>query len=342
MENLAPLIPIKPVFIQSIGLGLPQERVRLGPEFLKTKRHFEDEPEVFFYRAGPQDTPFTLALAASRDAIQKASLEPSRIGAVIFAETLVKDYANWSMSAELCVGLGIPHVPFLDIYQGCNGLMAAIHYARNLLVSDPALENILCVTSLVLPPVLGRHEEMDTGGIFSDGASALVVSRTSGKYEILSLDMLYDAGLNNMIRMDTGGFRHMQTHTAYDPFNVERCKSEFMGDRSRQVLEQFSRLGHQSVQAALKKAEVSAADIRFLVAPNYCRFYLQPIVEMFPHLPPAQMSLDRGMTFSHMDSADIAITLNAMDAAIQPGERGLLHQDGAGFSFGTAVLRKLS
>ena len=327
------------MFIKGIGLGLPREKVVLGPEFLKDKTYFEKEKQVSFFRADRNDTPFTLACRAVEDALRKCGIRAMDLDAVIFADSLIKDYQQWSLSAALCNHFKISKKMFLDVYHGCN-LLPTIELAKFVLDSNKSFKNIIVVTSRVLPPALGNLEDVDRGAVLSDGACAVILSREAGSYEVLSLVIDYEAELCGLYNLPYGGTELLKDFRGIPKWDIAKLKDEFAGGRAN-FDDFFFVPKKKNIADGLAKAHVKTKDISWLVMPNYCRYYLSASLESFPHIPSERTSADTGMKFSHMGAGDVLINLSDMDPHIAPGDLVFVNPDGVGFTFGSMVLRKI-
>lgn len=329
------------MYISGIGTAFGGQKIELTREFLRTKQHLEDEDRVVYYKASDDETPFTLAYAAAADALKSADITAQDLDAVIYANTLLKDYSTWSMSAAICNKLGIIETRFLDIYQGCNGMAAAVELSKDLLGANPSWNNILIATSSVLPEVLGDHETVDRGGIMSDAGSTIVLNRKGGMYKVLSTSLHFLSRINDFIKLPYGGTEELRKTDKVAKWNIVSIKDEFYSGSEPDYDESFNNPRKNNIFETLKLAGVDIKDVSYFITPNYCRFYNSKLCELFTHLPPENFSTDIGMNFSHMGASDIIVDLNAMKERIKSGEVVVLSQDGAGFSFGCIVVRKV-
>lgn len=327
------------MFIASIGKAIPEKRVNLGPDFLRTKGHFEEETAVSYYVASPDDTPFTLAASAAEDALRESTVPASEIDAVIYVNALMKDYASWSLSAALCNHLGIPKAMFLDIYQGCNGL-AGVDIAVNMLKARPDMQRILVATSQVLPPLLGSHKTIDRGSIISDGAAAMIIDRNMGDFEIVQLALGYNATVNDIAKVPYGGTEVLKETDVVSAVDGEAMKAAYIEAQQVDIEVQFFMPIAEIVAKTLRDASVAASDVSFVAMPNYCRLFNGWTAQIFPHIPQSNTSVELAMQHSHMGAADAWINLQAMSANIMATSgMAFVFQSGMGYSVGGMLVR---
>jgi 3-oxoacyl-[acyl-carrier-protein] synthase-3 len=147
--------------------------------------------------ASPDQASSDLAIPAARQAIENAGLEPKDIDYVIFA-TMTPDYFFPGSAPFLQRGLGLEHVPCLDIRQQCAGFVYALQLADALIRSGQSRRALVVgaeVHASLIPwkdetwdVLLGRTEdglsdaerELNTATrdrvvLFGDGAGAVVV-----------------------------------------------------------------------------------------------------------------------------------------------------------------------
>lgn len=132
-----------------------------------------------------------LALAAARRLIG-AEIDPMSIDVVFYAgaspashatgETLLGGFSY--PAAKLQYDLGLANARTIGISQsGCLGLMTAVSMGRAMLMADPSIGHVLCVSVDVLPP--GSRREI-LFNVISDGACALLLERGDGPNRIVS------------------------------------------------------------------------------------------------------------------------------------------------------------
>jgi len=122
-------------------------------------------------RADAETSLVEMAHAAGRQAIERAGLEPSDIGAVILA-TVTFPYPTGSGAAIIAGELGI-HVPAYDISAACAGYCYGVAQADALVRSGMA-ENVLVIGAEKLSDFVDPTDR-SISFLLGDGAGAVVV-----------------------------------------------------------------------------------------------------------------------------------------------------------------------
>ncbi|MCH6469954.1 beta-ketoacyl-ACP synthase III [Sinomonas terrae] len=124
------------------------------------------------HRAPAEVDVIDMAEGAAREAIQKAGIEASQLGAVIVS-TVSHPYATPSAAALLCERLGATPAPAYDISAACAGYCYGIAQA-DALVRAGAAEYVLVVGAEKLSDYIDNTER-SISFLLGDGAGAVVV-----------------------------------------------------------------------------------------------------------------------------------------------------------------------
>lgn len=131
------------------------------------------------HRAGPDVGVTDMAEGAAREALEKAGIEASQLGAVIVS-TVTHPYATPSAAADLAYRLGAAPAPAFDISAACAGYCYGIAQA-DALVHSGAAEYVLVVGVEKLSDIIDNSER-SISFLLGDGAGAAIVgpSDTAG------------------------------------------------------------------------------------------------------------------------------------------------------------------
>lgn len=94
--------------------------------------------------------------------------------------------------------------------QACTGMLGALRLARNLLVAEPDLQRILCVTSDRFP-----HDALyeQSYNLISDGAAACVVSLDGGAFKIIACHQVTNGAMSFASDDETVGSFFSYSHS---------------------------------------------------------------------------------------------------------------------------------
>lgn len=121
------------------------------------------------------DTVTSMALAASKMALERAGKTPQDIDCIILS-CVISDYVNPGGACFLQSALGLPGIPAIDIRNGCSGFLYALSVGEQF-IKTGTYETVLVVGSEVLSPMLDKTTRgRDTAVIFADGAGAVVLT----------------------------------------------------------------------------------------------------------------------------------------------------------------------
>jgi len=173
--TLIPYSPNTASKILSVGAYRPSKRVtndELAGPIDSSDEWIQQRTGIVTRQRADADTSLAdMALAAGRQAIERAGLEPSDIGAVILA-TVTFPYPTGSGAAVIAGELGI-HVPAYDISAACAGYCYGVAQADGLVRSGMA-EHVLVIGAEKLSDFVDPTDR-SISFLLGDGAGAVVV-----------------------------------------------------------------------------------------------------------------------------------------------------------------------
>ncbi len=272
-----------------------------------------------------------LAEQASRDAMDEAGIGPEDVDAIILG-TATPDRLLPATACDLQALLGADKAAAFDISAACPGFVYGLGVAEGFIASGLA-ETCLVVGAEKLSTITD-YTDRSTAILFGDAAGAAVVQRAdAGDRGILSMFLRSDGKLAPLLYRPGGG--------ACAPIStkVVEERSHFMKMAGREVFKAAVRTMAQACDEALRRAGVSADDIDLLV-PHQANIRIIEATAKHAGMPmdKVMVNVDR---FGNTSSASIPL---AIDQAIAEGrvKRGsllLLVAFGAGFTWGSAVVR---
>ncbi|MGE3870509.1 MAG: beta-ketoacyl-ACP synthase III [Pseudorhodoplanes sp.] len=278
-------------------------------------------------------------LVAARRALDDAGLKPSDIDMVICAASHhQRPYP--AIAIEIQNALGIETAAGFDMGLGCSSAGAALHVAFNL-VRAGAQRRVLIVTPELITSILDFRDRQ-THFIFGDAAAAMVVESIGddadrpGKFEIV--DTRSWTQFSSNIRTNFG----FLSRSGQDDASFVRMEGNMITQVGNKVFKDVTVAGHRFIVEFLDAHGQTPEGVRrFWLHQANARMNSMILKLAFGHdvgHDRAPMVLDRlGNTAAA--GAIIAFKENSDD--MLPGDFGLICAFGAGYSIGSALLRKL-
>jgi 3-oxoacyl-[acyl-carrier-protein] synthase-3 len=201
------------------------------------------------------------------------------------------------------------------------------------LIASGQSETILVVGAEKLSTITD-FQDRSTAILFGDGAGASVVRRASGSGRgILSAFLKSDGRLAPLLYRPGGG--------SVDPISekVVCDRSHYMKMAGREVFKAAVLAMAEACDEALKRAGLSADDIDLLI-PHQANLRIIEATAKHANVPMSKVmvNVDR---FGNTSSASIPLALDqaVAEGRVKPGSLLLLVAFGAGFTWGSAVIR---
>ncbi|MFN0009248.1 MAG: 3-oxoacyl-[acyl-carrier-protein] synthase III C-terminal domain-containing protein [Planctomycetota bacterium] len=191
--------------------------------------------------------------------------------------------------------------------QACTGMLGSLRLARAMIVAEPAMSRILCLTSDRFPPGALYEQAYN---LISDGAAACVVSRDEGAFEYV------------------GG--HQITNGAL----AAASDDETVGS--------FFNYTHRAIQETLARSGITSKDLAWVATQNTNRKAWQ-ILSRLLGIPAERVAMRTIGEAAHMISGDNLVNLRALEeeGALRPGDLVLLPMAGYGMNWQCTLLRRL-
>ena len=173
--------------ITSLGIGLPARRfdnpqyvqhfgTPIAPLEIKKKTGIESR-----YIAAESETTTSLAIKATREAIQQAGLEPEQIDSFVVA-SMSSDTSCPNMASQVQSAVGANRtVSALDVNAACSGFVGALEKEEAWRHRKDAGASVI-VGAETMSRVVNMHDRRN-GILFGDGAGAVVFEKATGAVE---------------------------------------------------------------------------------------------------------------------------------------------------------------
>jgi 3-oxoacyl-[acyl-carrier-protein] synthase III len=281
--------------------------------------------------ATPEQSVAMLAREASERALERAGVTAAEIDTIVLA-TASPDRLLPSTACDLQALLGAENAAAFDIGAACPGYIYALTVAEGLIASEQS-RTVLVVGAEKLSTITD-FEDRSTAILFGDGAGASVVrpSTRPGR-GILSTFIKSDGRLAPLLYRPGGG--------AVDPIS-ERVvceRSHYMKMAGREVFKAAVLAMADACDEALRRAGVSADEVDLLV-PHQANLRIIEATSKHAGIPMSKVmvNLDR---YGNTSSASIPLALDQAlaEGRVGPGSLLLFVAFGAGFTWGSAVVR---
>ena len=281
--------------------------------------------------AGPELSVAMLSREASELAMQRAGVSASEIDTIVLG-TASPDRLLPSTACDLQALLGATNAAAFDVSAACPGFVYALAVAEGLIASGQS-RTALIVGAEKLSTITD-FQDRSTAILFGDGAGAAIVRRSSGNGRgVLSTFLKSDGRLAPLLYRPSGG--------SADPIS-ERVvceRTHYMKMAGREVFKAAVLAMAEACDEALSRAGVSAEEIDLLV-PHQANLRIIEATAKHAGIPMSKVmvNLER---YGNTSSASIPLALDQAiaEGRVKPGSLVMLVAFGAGFTWGSAVLR---
>ena len=274
-----------------------------------------------------------ISLVAIREALSQAAREAAEVDAVLVAcSNLQRPYP--AVAVEVQSALGARGWAY-DLNVACSSATFGIQAAVDAIANGSAR----CVV-VVNPEITSGHNNFairDSHFIFGDACTAVVIEpretcRSAGGFDVLSTRL--ETHYSNNIRNDFG-FLNSSEEPPRSPDEL------LFRQNGRQVVKEVCPLVAEHISRHLEETGLTAADLgrMWLHQANLAmnQQIARRVLGRDPKPDEAPVILD---TYANTSSAGSVIAFHEHSADLAPGQIGMLCSFGAGYSIGSALLRK--
>jgi len=282
--------------------------------------------------ARPDQSVAMLSCEASVKALDQAGLTARDVDSIVLA-TATPDRLLPSTACDLQALLGADRAAAFDISAACPGFVFALTVAEGLIASEQS-EVVLVVGAEKLSTITD-FKDRSTAILFGDGAGASVIRRATHQNGrgILSTFLKSDGRLAPLLYIPGGG--------AADPISEKVVceRSHYMKMAGREVFKAAVLAMSEACDEALRRAGVSADEVDLLI-PHQANVRIIEATAKHAGMPmdKVMVNVDR---YGNTSSASIPLALEqaVAEGRVKPGSLLLLVAFGAGFTWGSAVIR---
>jgi 3-oxoacyl-[acyl-carrier-protein] synthase-3 len=283
-------------------------------------------------RVASDDLPSSdLALPAAKRAIEASGLKPEDIDAIIVA-TISPDMLFPSTACLLQNKLGCRQIPAFDISAGCTGFVYGLILADSLIKSNNA-KNVLVVAVEELTKITD-WEDRATCVLFGDGAGAAVVGVSDSDYKgIIGKFWTADGSFAHLLELPAGGSRFPATHETVDK------KLHTLKMLGNETFKAAVRAMEEASLKGLEDAGISLEELDWLI-PHQANIRIIEFTAKRLKMPSERVIITLEK-YGNTSASSVAIALDETirSGKIKPGDEVMLVAFGAGFTWGSVVIR---
>ena len=281
--------------------------------------------------AAPEETLAGLCRDASERAMQRAGLSAEQLDAIILG-TVTPDRRLPATACDLQALLGAKRAAAFDIAAACPGWIYSLAVAEGLIASKRAT-NVLAIGAEKLSTITD-WQDRSTAVLFGDGAGACIVQPAPGDGRgILSIILGSDGKLADLLYIKGGG--------SADPIStkVVEERSHFIKMAGREVFKAAVHTMAKACEQAMEKAGVTADEVDLLI-PHQANLRIIEATAKHAQVPMSKVMVNVER-YGNTSAASIQLAIDQalQEGRIRPGSLLLLVTFGAGFTWGSAVVR---
>ncbi len=274
-----------------------------------------------------------ISIAAARDALARAGKQASDVDAVICAAANMQR-AYPALAVEIQAALGIQGFGF-DMNVACSSATFGIEMAVNAVKCGSA-RAVLVVNPEITSPHLA-WKDRDCHFIFGDVCTAILIERLdnapAGAFEVLGTQLL------------TSFSNHIRNNAGY----MWRCEDRNPDDRDmlfyqegRKVFKEVCPMAVEHISSHLGKLGFAPSGVRRFWL-HQANLAMNQLIsrKLLGHDATADEAPVILNEFANTASAGSIIAFHRHHDDFKPGELGVICSFGAGYSIGSAVLRRL-
>ena len=280
--------------------------------------------------AAPNETTATLAVNASRVALDKAGIAGCDLDLIIVA-TSSPDYLTPPVSSQVQHDLCAENVPAFVLETGCTGFIYSLTTAYQFIATG-AYQNILVVGV----EIISRHlnwQDRSTAVLFGDAAGAVVIQTTDEPCGLKGFALGSDGSQYQQIIIPAGG-----TAEPVDETTLAGGR-HYIHMNGREVFRFASRVIGKACRKAVANANLALDDVDWII-PHQANLRIIEAASRDMKVPMERFVVNIEK-YGNTSAASIPLALSEFldNGHIQPDDTLLLVSFGAGLTWGAAVLQ---
>jgi 3-oxoacyl-[acyl-carrier-protein] synthase-3 len=273
-----------------------------------------------------------LSVKAAEALLAEQGVDPESIDVVMYFGSMWKDYAVWQAAPWIAHRLGCVNAYAVEYDNVSCGTPVALRIARDMLVAEPELQNVLVVAACRESYLLDYGNERSRFMFnFGDGAVAGLLVKDGDRNELLRSHGLTDGSLSLQVKVPSGGSVSPNGGYRYLDVHEPAAMKERLDATS---LDNFVRAS----RVALERSGLTLADVSFVCALHMKRSMHAALLDVLGVAPDRAEFLDDA---GHMSGVDSLLGLDraARAGKLADGDIVLLLAAGTGYTWAASVVR---
>jgi 3-oxoacyl-[acyl-carrier-protein] synthase-3 len=274
-----------------------------------------------------------MSVSACEALLAETGVDPESIDVVMYFGSMWKDYAVWQVAPWVAHRLGATDAYAVEYDNVSCGTPVALRLARDMLVAEPELRNVLlvgaCRESYLLDYANVRSRFMFN---FGDGAAAALLVKEGTRNELLGSYAVTDGSLSLHVKVARGGSVHMNDGYAFLDVDDPAAMKEQLDQTS---LQNFVRAAEGALE---RSGGLELDDVSFLCALHMKHSMHIALCESLGVDPSRAEVLD---DTGHMSGVDTLLSLDRAVRAgdVRDGDVVLLIAAGTGYTWAASIVR---
>lgn len=279
-----------------------------------------------------------MAIEAARAILEK--VDPLSIDVLIYFGSSYKDYMVWTCGTKIVHELGLKKAYAFEIMNVSSCFPIALKVAKDMLVADPSIHNILLVGGCKEAELVDYQNVRSRFMFnFADGGAAALLQRDSVRSRVLGSSILTDGSFHDDVRVVGGGSKH--------PASLESVEQRLHYLDVKDPKDMKKRLDPVSVnhfvhviQQAMEKSGYSVRDIDWLIPLHTKRSMFLELLSRLELHEDRSIYLDH---YGHLSALDpcIGLHLGQERRLFHKGDKIVTVSAGTGYTWAATVLEWL-
>jgi 3-oxoacyl-[acyl-carrier-protein] synthase-3 len=280
-----------------------------------------------------------MAINAARPILEK--VDPLTVDVLIYFGSSYKDYTLWTCGTKIVHELGLKNAYSFEIMNVSSCFPIALKVAKDMLLADPAISNILLVGGCKEAELID-YQNIRSRFMFNfgDGGAAALVQRNSARSRVLGSCIYTDGSFHDDVRVPGGGSRHpasletvqkrMHFLDVKDPQDMKRRLDPVSVDNFVRVIEK-----------AMENSGYTVREIDWLLPLHTKRSMFRQLLERLELSEEQAVYLDH---YGHLSALDpcIGLHLGRERGLFKKGDKIVTVSAGTGYTWAATVLEWLN